>query len=371
MIEPMRSLPGIRLPTPLGLALALSLTAPNGQGQESTPPPDPEQFAAVDAWLAQLVTDRVVPGTSLVILTRDDGVVHESKHGTGDLDAVLPIASATKLTGATVAAILAERDLVDLEASVGEHLPGFGDRAPTLAQCLSCTSGLAQSGMFVARHAETLEAGVAAIAATTQRRFLRPKAPGLSFHYGGAGFQVAGRTLEVAAGKPFVALFDELVAEPLGLTTWEFGRSTTNPDLGGGARCSVRDYARFLAMHLGDGAVGDVRLMTTESARAMRDDRRGQLPLDSTPYPPALGYGLAWWILPPDDGKESPHLFADPGAFGATPWIDTARGYGAVLFLHGRRTEDTPRGGFRIIKERFAELTTLMGRCFDAAKTGG
>ncbi len=363
MIEPMHKA--------FGLALLLMTTTRAAPAQEPAPPIDAERFAAVDAWLAELVADRVVPGTSLVVLTRGEGVVHESTHGTGDLDAVLPIASATKLTGATVAAILAERELVDLEASVGQHVTGFGDRAPTLAQCLSCTSGLAQSGMFAARNAETLEAGVAAIAATTQRRFLQPKAPGLSFHYGGAGFQVAGRTLEVAADKPFVELFDELVVEPLGLTTWEFGRSATNPDLGGGARCSVRDYARFLAVHLGDGAVGDVRLMTTESARAMREDRRGQLPIDYTPYPPAVGYGLAWWILPPDEGQESPHLFADPGAFGATPWLDTARGYGAVLFLHGRRRESTPPGGFRIIKERLAELTTLTGRCFDEAKTGG
>jgi hypothetical protein len=40
------------------------------------------------------------------------------------------------------------------------------------------------------------------------------------------------------------------------------------------------------------------------------------------------GYGLGWWIDRVNDG-----VFADPGAYGAFPWLDLSRGYGAFLVL--------------------------------------
>src|ERR1044071_9482940 len=40
------------------------------------------------------------------------------------------------------------------------------------------------------------------------------------------------------------------------------------------------------------------------------------------------GYGMGWWIDRVHDG-----VFADPGAYGAFPWLDLPRNYGAFLVI--------------------------------------
>jgi hypothetical protein len=40
------------------------------------------------------------------------------------------------------------------------------------------------------------------------------------------------------------------------------------------------------------------------------------------------GYGLGWWI-----SRDEPGVMADPGAYGAIPWIDLERGYGVMIIL--------------------------------------
>jgi CubicO group peptidase (beta-lactamase class C family) len=42
------------------------------------------------------------------------------------------------------------------------------------------------------------------------------------------------------------------------------------------------------------------------------------------------GYGMGWWI-----DRDQPRLISDPGIFGATPWIDGPRGYGAMVMVEG------------------------------------
>jgi hypothetical protein len=40
------------------------------------------------------------------------------------------------------------------------------------------------------------------------------------------------------------------------------------------------------------------------------------------------GYGLGWWI-----DRDQPGLLADPGLYGAFPWLDLGRGYGALVAI--------------------------------------
>ena len=40
------------------------------------------------------------------------------------------------------------------------------------------------------------------------------------------------------------------------------------------------------------------------------------------------GYGMGWWV-----GADDPDYVEDAGAFGAVPWLDLGRGYGAYLVV--------------------------------------
>jgi hypothetical protein len=40
------------------------------------------------------------------------------------------------------------------------------------------------------------------------------------------------------------------------------------------------------------------------------------------------GYGLGWWI-----DRAAPGVVADPGLYGAFPWLDIERGYGALVAI--------------------------------------
>jgi CubicO group peptidase (beta-lactamase class C family) len=144
--------------------------------------------------------------------------------------------------------------------------------------------------------------------------------------YNNAGFYIAGRVIEVVAGKPFEAALRELVLEPLGLTMsfffadevmthrfavghfiedgnvtvarpWPVGRSA-HP--AGGLVCNVKDLLRYARFHMGEGATDDgARLLSPESMALMR-----------TPYAAASGrdeIGLTWFLRPIGDERALLH----------------------------------------------------------------
>ena len=54
------------------------------------------------------------------------------------------------------------------------------------------------------------------------------------------------------------------------------------------------------------------------------------------------GYGLGWWI-----DRSHPGVVADIGLYGATPWLDVARGYGAMILIEGNSTIGAQLGSRR------------------------
>ncbi len=122
--------------------------------------------------------------------------------------------------------------------------------------------------------------------------------PGTQWSYSVA-LDLMGRVIEVVSGQPFDAYLQDHILDPLGMSsTWfrvpesEIGRLSTNyapfsgallpidpakssiyldeppfPMGGAGLVSSARDYDRFLAMLLGEGALDGVRIMKAETAR--------------------------------------------------------------------------------------------------------
>lgn len=184
--------------------------------------------------------------------------------------------------------------------------------------------------------------------------------PGTKWSYS-IGLDLMGRLIEVVSGQAFDAFLKARLFDPLGMTSTGFmvaakdvPRFTSNyapfggalipfdpaassiyldpppyPFGGGGLVSSARDYDRFLAMLLGEGATGGVRVMKAETARlAMSNlladsvDRKGT-------FIDGQGFGAGGRVsLPSSPGGEG--IFGWAGAAGTIGFVHRGLGYRAA-----------------------------------------
>lgn len=204
--------------------------------------------------------------------------------------------------------------------------------------------------------------------------------PGTRWSYS-VSLDLMGRLIEVVSGQPFDAFLDARIFGPLGMASTGFtvraadvGRFTTNyapfsgallpidpatssiyldpppiPFGGGGLVSSARDYDRFLAMLLGDGETGGVRIMKPETARlAMSNlladsiDRKGSF-IDGE------GFGAGGRVSLPSS-RTGEGVFGWGGAAGTIAFVDRRRGYRV-----GGYAQYMPSGALPF-QERFGEV---------------
>jgi CubicO group peptidase (beta-lactamase class C family) len=77
------------------------------------------------------------------------------------------------------------------------------------------------------------------------------------------------------------------------------------------------------------------RILSAEAVAEMKRDEIGQKKIAYSPITHDYHYGMSWWLRPAAVGRPVSE-FSDPGAFGTTPWIDTERGYGAIILIRSR-----------------------------------
>lgn len=185
----------------------------------------------IDRWLQSLCEDRY-PSLSAVVI-RDGKVVYKGAFGFEDLRAARPatpetqyhVASVTKVFTASLAVILHERGVIDLDRPVVDYLldgvnisttPEIGAEI-TLRQLASHTSGLPRGVpgpvQSVEGHYKLEPQKLYGLLAEVR---LESK-PGTAESYSNLGYGVLGHVLELAADKPFHQLMDELICEPLKL----------------------------------------------------------------------------------------------------------------------------------------------------------
>jgi len=145
------------------------------------------------------------------------------------------LASLTKPLATATLLLLARRDGLSLETPLGELLPELA-RGPwdgaTLLQCATHTAGFPRWEPLYARGAVSREGYLEALA------HLAPiAAPGSRVEYSCPGFIALGLALERAGGADLATLFEELVAEPLGLAD-ELSFAPTS----GGVAAGERDW---------------------------------------------------------------------------------------------------------------------------------
>lgn len=250
-----------------------------------------------------------VPGVAIGVALGDQqhlaglGVTSVEHPLAVDPDTLFQVGSITKTVTGTVIMRLAERGLLDLDAPVRRYLPELrlGDEGVaarvTLRHLLNHTAG------WLGDYFEDMGDGDDALARIVARLAELPQlAPlGALWSYNNAAFYLAGRLVELAAGRPFERVaHDELLA-PLGMDhsfffpgeimtyrfatghqnsydpaapsatvarPWPLAR-TANP--AGGLSSTVRDLLRYARFHMGDGRAPDgARLLTRESLEQMR-----------------------------------------------------------------------------------------------------
>lgn len=285
---------------------------------------------------------RKVPGISAA-LVRDGQVVWSGAAGLADLasgkpataDTVYLWFSMTKIVTATAVVQLAERRALSLDAPVRDYVPEFPASAGapvTVRHLLSHSSGLANPipVRWVSPAASARPEPHAFMASLLERHGKLKTPPGDTARYSNLGYIVLGEVVAAASGVPYVDYVRDTILSPLGMTQTDFvyrpdfealaatgyqlrrhpltplyrlllPKGIVGPNQGrfvsfnrfivdgaayGGLVGTVRDAARFLALHVGGGRSGDAGILSPESVLAMQT---------ITAHGRKLDVGLGWF----------------------------------------------------------------------------
>jgi len=328
---------------------------------EAEDPPAPateRDFSALSPIVQAFVDENDLNGAGLIIVDRDDGVIHQDYWGEFSADRISLVASSSKMIAAGVLMRMHDDGLLDVDAPVADAVEwGSGNPDITPAQLVSNSSGLVGLGPNVAYPPYlcqfspngTLQDCAESIF-TTSEDDADVIPPDTEFRYGGAQWQVAGGVAEVVSGKSWAELIEEIYVEPCGLEALAFNNpflqlgvagfgypvafngdpntleEVENPNMEGGAYVTTGDYAALLLMHLRDGMCGDTQVLSVESLDRLHGDRIAEV-YDAGVVDENPGYGMGWWV-----DRES-GLISDGGAYGSQPWLDLEDGYGAYLVI--------------------------------------
>jgi CubicO group peptidase (beta-lactamase class C family) len=400
-----------RIQSILSSILVLWLAACDGSNKSQTPmaAPEPVQptydFTTVDSGLEDFVADHeAFTGASIIIEHKTWGIIIEAAYGDFTLDTRVALASVSKsATASLLMALASDPELdFDIDTPVENYLPWMGAYpGVTAGQMLSNTSGMPSFDNYLSNpvsfgnhlcqlpvpdqlfNAATLLGCTQGICETLLPDVLPP---GEQFRYGWSQWQLAGGLAEVVGGASWAQLFDQYIAQPCGLETFEWARMAPsdwdqsletlatghpNPNMEAGGIASVKDLARLVSLHLQDGTCGDTQVLSESAVNAMRVDRGlalGSLEHKSEEFGPlglsGLGYGLGWWVRPKSDGSE-PSVFLGAGAAGAQIWFDLEREYSASLVLASYDDRDAVVDAFVLNR---LELIPLIEEIIDTTE---
>lgn len=277
------------------LALALALAGCGFSATQAAQELDGEVLAA---YVEETLEADRVPGAAVAVVIAGELAFLQAYGTDARGQPITPqtgfrLGSMSKAFTALAVMRMVERGVLQLDTPVRALLPEFrlADMAAadaiTLRQLLTHTSGIPERAPRAATDA-SLADHVAALAE------VRPAAaPGERHIYASPNYLVAARLLEVVDGRPFEEILKAEVLRPLGLNHTFVSARDAGDLLSGGHQywfgwplpstlpeepgrlatasliSSAADMARFLMFQLGDGQIGDVRVLSPEQMSAM------------------------------------------------------------------------------------------------------
>lgn len=278
---------------------------------EPSPGSEPRDISAT---LAPVIQAHKIPAMAAILL-RGDQIVAQGVSGVrkaGDptkatLDDLWHLGSCTKSMTATMCAILVEQGKLRWDSTLAEVLPDLAPKmhedykSVTLSQLLTNRGGVPTDLHFgglwgkLWRFEGSPQQSRAFLAeAVLSRKPDYP--PGSKNVYANASFAIAGHMAEVAAGRPYEDLMQELLFAPLGMTSCGWGApgspGTINEPWGhrkdgtpvqprssgadnpaaitpaGRLHCTISDWSKYIALHLRGDKLNpdrDCRLLSASS----------------------------------------------------------------------------------------------------------
>jgi CubicO group peptidase (beta-lactamase class C family) len=325
-----------------------------------------------------------VPGLSIAVVDRHR-LLFAAGFGAADLATGTPATADTaylwfsmsKIVTATAALRLADEGRLDLDAPAAEYIGDLrspGSRQPTVRQLLTHTSGLGNP--LPIRWAHPADTDPPDPEALLRRLVSRRRAyrypVGETARYSNLGYLAAGQVIAAASG-PFRDYVRRAVLEPAGMTHTGYSylpgavaatgylraprvadpvlrrvlpagvtgarhggylalnRFYVDGPAYGGLVGDIADAARFLRLHLGDGELDGHRVLSSATARAMRE-------LDHTGKP--FDHGIGWFRRPTTGTRDwVEHVGAGAGFWNVMRLYPT-RGLGVVVMTNSTSSYD-------------------------------
>ena len=179
-----------------------------------------------------------IPGASIhvveggkTVFQQSYGVLHAGSDKPWSNNTPVSIASITKPITATLVAVLVEEKKLSFDDPISKYIPeysklklrdGTAVKSPTIAECLSHTSGFSGGNMGdLPRNSPIRKANQAEVAKMIARQGLAAK-PGKKYAYTFRGYAAVARCVEVVTRKRFAKVLDEKLLKPLGMTGTAF-----------------------------------------------------------------------------------------------------------------------------------------------------
>ena len=320
----------------------------------------PDSFRTfTDSLMIKKMEQFRIPGAALVIVDRN-GIVFMKGYGFSDLAAMIPvdpgktlfrIASVSKTVTGTAVMQCVEKGLLDLHTDINKYLKDFRIKSTfqkpvTLADLLTHTGGFDEfvTGKSVRTQEEVQPLKEFLMKDLTKR--IRP--PGVLSCYSNIGIALAAHVVECVTGKDFDTYCRENIFVPLGMKNTGFRLDDAmRKDL---TKCYLdekgvlvefpfdflRDYpagqlvtsaaafSKFMIAHLNNGKLGEVSILSPESAQDMHRVHFTQNPCLHS------GYG---WTFVTDTLNGAPYLYHGGGYPGISSMMFLFPGNGLGIFV--------------------------------------
>ncbi len=278
------------------LLAAAALLAPGAASQQT---PTPESLTKLEQLVQKLVDEDQVVGAELLLIQRGEPILHES-FGWRNREKEQPmvngslfcVRSMTKPLTGTAILMLAQEGKLQLDDPVHKYLPYFDvdvSRQTTIRHLLHHSSGLPMS-LIMAMNLDELNDihDVAKLGAGAKLEF----PPGQGFRYSDQGTDTLAAVVEAVSDLSFAAFVEQRILQPLGMEQslteltddhelrdigcskyagtpgnwtayWNTEQPTIFPFFLGsqGLYCTAEDYAKFTALWLNNGRVGERQLL--------------------------------------------------------------------------------------------------------------